>query len=100
MTKISIGLAALAFTFLAPMAAQANTAVTDCALNVNTCMDGTNIVGKQAKVYSLTDGGGSITSDPTIARPGEKPIIEKFANSDSRSKLLSDDNNHATHLDW
>ena len=98
MTKFSLGLAALAFAALAPMAAMANTnsAVTDCALNVNTCVDGTNLVGKKVVTYGIQGGGSSISIDQTEKRPGAQPIV-KVLKSDP---LLAQDNNHASHLNF
>ena len=98
MTKISLGLAALAFAALTPMAAMANTnsAVTDCALNVNTCVDGTNLVGRKVVTFGIQGGGSSISIDQTEKRPGAQPIV-KVLKSDP---FLTQDNNHAPHLNF
>ena len=74
MTKMTLGLAALALTLLAPIAAQANSAVTDCALNVNTCVDGTNLVGKKIVSYGVNAGGASISDTNDSATSGVKTI--------------------------
>ena len=74
MTKIFLGLTALAFVALTPMAAQANTAVTDCALNVNTCVDGTNLVGKKIVTYGTNAGGASISDTNSAPSAGNKSV--------------------------
>jgi len=79
MTKFSLGLAALAFAALAPMAAQANTAVTDCALNVNTCLDGTNLVGKTVTYHGSTSGGGAISDTSEGSGSGSSTVTYNSA---------------------
>lgn len=74
MTKIFFGLTALAFAALAPMAAQANTAVTDCALNVNTCVDGANLVGKKIVTYGTNGGGASISDTNDSPAAGSEKV--------------------------
>jgi len=98
MTKISLGLIALAFAALTPMAAQANSnsAVTDCALNVNTCVDGTNLVGKKVVTYGIQGGGSSISIDQTEKQPGAKPITQVLKSD----PLLAAGNNRSPHLDF
>ena len=98
MTKIFLGLAALAFAALTPMAALANSnsAVTDCALNVNTCVDGTNLVGKKIVTFGIQGGSSSISIDQTEKRAGAQPIV-KVLKSDP---FLVQDNNHAPHLNF
>jgi len=98
MTKVSLGLIALAFAALTPMAAQANTnsAVTDCALNVNTCVEGANLVGKKVVTYGIQGGGSSITIDQTQKQPGAKPITQVLKSD----PLLAEDNHHTAHLNF
>jgi hypothetical protein len=96
MTTIFLGLRALAFAALAPMAAQANTAVTDCALKVNRCVGGTILVDKKIVTYGVQGAGSSMSIDQTKKHPGAQPIF-KVLKSDP---LLAQDNNHAPHLNF
>jgi hypothetical protein len=74
MTKFSLGLVALSFALLSPMAAQAsgNSAVTNCALNVNTCVDGASVVGKTSYSYGINAGGASISDTNNSPADGNK----------------------------
>jgi hypothetical protein len=82
MTKISLGLTALSFALLLPLAAQANVrngAVTECALDTTACIDGPNQVGKPSVSYGLQIGNGKSedsSKDLTNAQSGEAPIYK------------------------
>ena len=73
MTKLFLGLSALAFVALAPMAAQAN-AVSDCALNSNTCLDGGNLIGKTVIFHGSTGGGGAISDTSEGSSSGSSTV--------------------------
>lgn len=73
MTKFSLGLAALAFVLITPIAAQAN-GLGNCTLDVNSCVDGTNILGKKIVTYGVNAGGSSISDTNDSASAGNKQV--------------------------
>ncbi len=79
MTKISLGLAALAFAAIAPIAAEAathhskiverNSTFTNCKTDSDFSFCGQNLVGQPETSYKLFDGGGGSLLDSSSGAP-------------------------------